>query len=140
MTNTADFSAGLNAYQRGDYATALRIMRELADQGDADAQFSVGIMYALGLGVKQDYAAAVRWYRKAAEQGHSSAQNNLGIKYHKGQGVTQDYVQAHMWYNLAAAQGRKFARGDRDNLAELMTPSQIAEAQKLAREWKPTGE
>ena len=111
--------------------------RKAADQGFASAQFNLGVMYANGQGVPQDYAAAVSWYRKAAEQGHASAQNNLGLMYGKGQGVTQDYVQAHMWWNLAAAKGDTDAVKNRDLIAAKLTPAQIAEAQKLAREWKP---
>ena len=77
------------------------------------------------------------WYRKAAEQGHAKAQLNLGIMYFTGRGVPQDYVQAHMWFNLSAAQGDADATKNRDIVAAKMTPAQIAEAQKLAREWKP---
>ena len=73
-THAADISAGVNAYHRGDYATALRIMRELADQGDAFAQYNLGVMYSKGQGVTQDNAAAVRWYRKAADQDFAKAQ------------------------------------------------------------------
>jgi TPR repeat protein len=78
-------------------------------------------------------------YRQLAEQGNAAAQYNLGLMYEKSRGVAQDYVQAHMWYNLAAAKGEKRARKLRDSLAERMTPEQIAEAQRLAREWKPKG-
>ncbi len=137
--HAADFSAGLDALDRGDYATALRIFRQLADQGDAFAQTNLGLMYSKGQSVAQDYAATVRWYRKAADQGYAYAQYNLGFMYEKGHGVTQDNVQAHMWYSLAAARGNKIARNKRDLLAEKMTPAQIAEAQRLAREWKPKG-
>ena len=94
-------------------------------------------MYANGQGVPQDYAAAVSWYRKAAEQGYAAAQFNLGVMYDKGQGVPQDYVQAHKWWNLAAANGDADAIKSRDIVAKKMTPAQIAEVQKLAREWKP---
>ncbi len=73
----------------------------------------------------------------AAEQGHASAQYYLGLMYGEGQGVPQDYVQAHMWFNLAGAQGDKEAAKARDHVAGLMTPAQLAEAQRLAREWKP---
>ncbi len=166
------------AYKRGDYATAVRELRPLAEQGDAKAQHNLGVMYERGQGVPQDYAEAVRWYRKAAEQGFASAQYNLGVMYGKGQvvpqdyakavgwwrkaaeqgvaeaqynlgqmyrygyGVPQDYVQAHMWYNLAASrhppgEDRDQAVKNRNIVAEKMTPSQISEAQKLAREWKP---
>jgi len=137
--HAADYSVGYEAYQRGDYATALRIMREHAEQGEAKAQSVLGFMYDNGQGVAQDYAAAVRWYRKAAEQGNIDAQTNLGGMYHEGQGVTRNFVLAHMWLNLAAAKGQKLAREARDLLIEEMTPAQIAEAQKLAREWKPKG-
>jgi TPR repeat protein len=132
-----DFSEGVNAYQRGDYATALRIYRQLADQGDANAQCGLGLMYGFGKGVTQDYAAALKWYHKAAAQGYADAQLNLGLLYTRGRGVTQDIVQAHMWYTLAAASGDRSAGPLRDALATKMTPAQIAEAQKMAREWKP---
>ena len=110
-----------------------------AYQGDARTQNKLGLMYDKGLGVTQDYAEAVRWYRKAADQGNAPAQYNLGFMYDKGWGVAQDYVQAYMWYNLAAAKGNNFARENRNFLAKQMTPEQIAEAQRLAREWKPKG-
>ncbi len=133
--HAADFDTGIKAYQRGDYATALRIFRQLADQGHAKAQFNLGYMYNKGQGVPQDYAVAVRWFRKAADQGDAWAQVKLGLVYEEGQGVTQDYVQANMWYNLSAAKGNYIAREAYDILAEQMTPAQIAEAQKLARDW-----
>ncbi len=133
----ADFKAGVEAYQRGDYATALTEFRPLAQQGVADAQHYLGAMYSKGRGVPQDDAEALRWYRRAAVQGNASAQFNLGVMYRKGQGVPQDDVQAHLWVNLAAAQGDEDARKARDILAEQMTPAQLAEAQRLAREWKP---
>ncbi len=136
----ADFQAAWEAYERGDYATALREWRPLAEQGDATAQFNVGLMYVDGLGVPKDYAEAVRWLRKAAEQGDTDAQNYLGVMYDYGPGVPQDYVQAHMWYNLAAARGNESARKNREMIAENMTTGQIAEAQRLAREWKPKTE
>ncbi len=75
----AGFDEGLAAYQRGDYATAIRELRPLAKQGNAQAQYALGIMYNKGEGVPQDYAAAVKWYRKAAEQGHATAQFMWGL-------------------------------------------------------------
>ena len=96
----------LAAYQRGDYATAMRLLRPLAEQGDAKAQ------------------------------------SNLGVRYDEGRGVPQDYVQAYMWFDLAAsrfseAENRGKAVKNRDLFASKMTPAQLAEAQRLAREWKP---
>ncbi len=109
--------------------------RVKAEQGNADAQLNLGLMYAYGLGVLQDDKQAVNWYRKAAEQGDALAQNNLGLMYRNGQGVIQDWVMAHMYSNIAAANGNKDAAKNRGWVAKRMTPSQLAEAQKLAREW-----
>jgi TPR repeat protein len=87
---------------------------------------------------KRDYATAVRLIRPLAEQGDASAQYKLGVFYDNGLGVPQDHISAYMWLNLSAAQGRDGAAAFRDLIARRMTPAQIAEAQKLAREWKPT--
>ena len=76
----------------------------------------------------------MKWYRKAAERGFAGAQLNLGVRYAKGEGVIQDLVYAHMWFNIAASAGQTIATKNRDKAAKQMTPSQIAEAQKLARE------
>src|SRR5438445_6420860 len=95
-------------------------------------------MYVEGKGVPQDNKEAVRWYYLAAGQGDPEAQNNLGVMYFNGQGVAQDYVQAHMWFNLAGAGGHAQSLESRDLIAQKMTTVQIAEAQRLARAWKPT--
>ncbi len=131
------YEDAISAYERGDYATALREFRVLAAQGHADAEYNLGVMYESGQGVPRDYAEAIKWYRLAAEQGFAYAQHNLGVMYENGQGVPHDYAQAHMWFSLAGAQGDKQAAKQRDIVAKRMTPAQIAEAQKLAREWKP---
>jgi uncharacterized protein len=111
-----------------------------AEQGDAEAQYSLGLMYDNSKGVPKDDAQAAIWYRKAAEQGDANAQVALGEMYASGEGVPQDYGQAHMWFNLAAADNllHEFAGAKRDEVAAKMTPDQIAEAQRMAREWKPT--
>ena len=96
-------------------------------------------MYAGGDGVPKDTAQAVDWFRKAAESGDKDGQFNLGRVYARGEGVTRDYVAAYMWASLAAAQeSGKVAKTVRDDLEKRMSPTQIAEAQKLSREWKPT--
>jgi uncharacterized protein len=120
-----------------DYAAALTWFRKAADKGDASAQHALGGAYFEGLGVPQDYAAAASWYQKAADQGQINSQAVLASLYELGWGVPQDYVKAHKWANLAAAAGAKDAIEFRDKTAARMTPAQIAEAQKLAREWKP---
>jgi hypothetical protein len=115
----------------------------LAQNGDAEAQTDLGDMYREGLGVSQDYAEAAILYRRAADQGENLAQMLLGRLYAAGQGVAQDYVQGHVWLNLAASrisngEVRDATVKERDDLASKMTPDQIAEAQRMAREWKPT--
>jgi uncharacterized protein len=183
------------AVERGDYSTAHWLLRPLADQGNAVAQFDLGFMYDTGHGVMQDYGEAMRWYRLAAQQGDALAQYNLGFMYANGHGVSQAYAEAAKWYLLSAQQGYTWAQfylgfflangqgvpknlvlahmwlnlaaasrfeppygslktmdekerralttlaaGARAKLESQMTPDQIAEAQKLVGEWKPTPE
>jgi TPR repeat protein len=130
-------------YERGhgvpqDYAEALNWYRKAADQGNAAAEFNLGGMYQNGKGVTENYVEAVRWYRRAADQGLAGGQLLIGTMYEIGMVVPKDVVRAYMWLNLSAAQGDQVAAKERDKVAGLMTPAQIAEAQKLAREWKPT--
>lgn len=127
-----------------DEVEAVCWFRRAAQQGHAEAQFMLGVAYDEGRGVPQDNVEAVRWWHRAAEQGDSAAQYNLGLRYAQGRGVQQDYVQAHKWFNLAAPRFPSFRREWRDKavqfreeVASKMTPAQIAEAQRLARKWKP---
>jgi len=120
-----------------DYAQALYFSRLAADQGFAPAQYNLGWLFDRGLGTLQDFKEAAKYYRLSADQGNADAQNNLGTLFAHGQGVPEDYVEAYMWFNLAAASGTVAAASNRDNIAASMTPGQIAEAQKLSREWKP---
>ena len=129
------YEQGLGVPQ--DYAKAVVLYRLAADQNFIPAQNNLGSMYATGRGVPQDYVEAERLYRRAAEQGYAIARNNLGVMYATGQGVAKDDVQAHMWFNLSSISGYENAASNRDKIAGRMTPSQIAEAEKLAREWKP---
>ena len=114
----------------------------MALAGHAEAEYNLGIMHDEGLGIPQDHAEAAKWYRKAAEQGYARAQLDLGFMYSYGEGVPQDYVQAHMWFDLAASRftpgsDRDKAVNNRESAAKSMTPAQIAEAQRLAQEWRP---
>ena len=112
----------------------LESLRQRAEQGDAQAQYDLGFRHRTGQGVPQDFMEMVRWYRLAAEQGNVMALYGLGRSYDNGDGVPQDYVEAHKWFNLSAARGNAFAPSMRDTLP--ITPAQLAEAQKLAREWQ----
>ncbi len=125
-----------------DDAQAVKWYRLAADQGDAWAQIMLGVMYRNGQGVPKDDAQAVKWYRLAADQGNASAQSLLGAMYASGQGVPKDYALAYMWWNLAAAGApdadiRERAVKPRDALASMMTPAQVAKAQRMSREWQP---
>src|ERR1700730_3202022 len=128
------------AMKRDDYPTAVRLFLTLAELGYPSAQYELGFLYRRGEGVPQDYAEALKWFRLAANQGHAFSKSNLGFMYRDGEGAPQDYVKAHMWFNLASAAASGASRYDyagyRDELAKKMNPAQIAEAQKLAREWK----
>lgn len=123
--------------------------RMAAEQGHADAQFALGQRYrhsGYGIGGKgaseDDYGEAAKWYRAAAMQGHPLARVSLGIMSMNGEGMQQDFLQAHMWFDLAASceanpKHRAYVIDMRTAAAQKMTPAQIAEVQKLAREWKP---
>ncbi len=104
------FEDAADANARGDYLKALRLIRPLANDGDAVAQFNLGLMYMTGHGVQQDDAAAALWFRKAAEQGYAFAQSNLGVMYRDGRGVPQNYLDAVMWFRKAADQGDAVAQ------------------------------
>ena len=123
------------AYVRGDDETAVRLLRPLAEQGDARAQYHLGTRYFTGMGVPQNYTEALKWFRLSADQGNADGQGALGSMYYMGRGVPQDYVLAYMWFDLSAARGGSTER--RHSVLQQMTPDQIAEGQKLAREWRP---
>jgi uncharacterized protein len=117
-------------------------LRERAAAGDAEAQFSLGKNYEAGRsGLKQDYAIAASWYQKSADQGNAYAQASLGILYHSGKGLPHDDVQSEMWLIISAEHVQKDDRETivemRDSVATHLTPQQLAEARRLAREWKP---
>ena len=101
--------------------------------------FNKGTEYYYGFGVPKDYAEAVKWFRLAAEQGYANAQFFLGFLHGEGQGVLQDNVTAHMWYNISAANGNERGGTNRDRIAEGMTPSNISQAQAMARECMSSG-
>jgi len=132
----ADYDDAVAAYERGDYATAFQEFLPYAEQGNAKAQYNVGLMYDKGWGVPENDAEAAKWYRQAAEQGEADAQSNLGRMYARGDGVSQDRVKAYMWCSLAEAQGHKKAARDLNFARRTMTTAQIAKAQALATEWR----
>ena len=101
----ADFESGLTAAKNGEFEQALLIWEPVAEEGNIDAQFNLGLMYDHGMGVLQSYEQAIYWYTKAAKQGGIGAQHNLGVIYDLGEGALQDYEKAAYWYTQAAEQG-----------------------------------
>lgn len=102
---------GYQSYLKGDYKAAYEEWLPLAELGDVEAQYNLGVMFDEGAGVEQDFAAAVTWYRKAAEQGFVDAQTNLGIMYYHGLGVSRDIAEAAHWFRMAASQGDEESAG-----------------------------
>ena len=125
-------------------STECREVKAAGEPSDPDAQWRLGMMYEKGNGAPKDNDEAIRLYREAAEQGHTFAQVSLGNMYAEGRGGPQDEMAAHMWFDIAASAPDAISalggRWRRDEIAERMTPAQIAEAQRLAREWKPKNE
>jgi TPR repeat protein len=148
-----DLKKGLEAYDVGDFQTALIYFKDIAAGPPYEYEDSISIngftqvipvgqvRHYLGLihehgghGVLQDYAEAIKWYRLAAEQGKASAQVNLGLMYQGGLGLLQSNVMAHMWFNIASANGHNNAGEWRDERAGLMTSADISKAQEMAGE------
>lgn len=128
---------GLSAYGQ-DEPTAAKIAkwREHAEQGEAYAQYNLGIVLTHGKGAVKDEAKGVRWFRKAAEQGHASAQHNLGACYESGDGVVKNETEAYKWFLLSAAQGIKESKKYVPIIEDYLSPAQRAEGQRMAQEWE----
>jgi len=116
-----------------NYAEAIKWLHLPAEKGGVNAQAILAELYYKG----KDYTQALKWYHLAAEQGNAGAQHNLGALYYSGKGVPQNYIAAYMWFSLAAAQGDQDAPRIRNEIAGMMTPAELAEAQKQAAAWRP---
>lgn len=130
----ADLAAARSAYERGEFAAALTQFRSLAEQGNTEAAFQLGLMNANGEGVAQNHAEAVRWYRRAAGKGNADAERSLGMCFATGQGVAKDVLQAAVWLNLASAQQDALAQRLRQKLDVELTPTQASQAAQIARQ------
>ena len=119
-----------------DDKQALKWFELSAKQGHPRAQFNLSSMYSNGDGTVQNHKKAYKWNKLAAEQGDAQAQFNLGVRYAKGEGVAKDMMRAYMWCNLAAVKNPKAAE-TRERVAQEMTPTQIAEAQRLSATFVP---
>jgi len=128
-------AAAQNVTSRTADADSPEAVRKLADAGDADAQWRMGVRYHTGAGVLQDDTQAVQWFLRAAEQGHSGAQATLGAYYWAGRGVPQDLSRAYFWSALAFAQGDETSKSRLEGLSSQMTRSQVAAARQQADNW-----
>jgi hypothetical protein len=139
-----DFAANQRASaaaERGDYATAYRILRPLAEKGDMVAEYQYALMYERGAGVPQNYTTARSYYMKSAAQGFPMAMLNLAVLYGLGKGSPVDNVQSYRWFSLAIvrlydprqADNRAEAVRQRNIVASRMSKPELAKAQALAR-------
>jgi len=121
-----------------DFNEAAKWYRMAAEQGHADAQYNLGVVYERGAGrdIPPDPQEAAKWYRMAAAQGNTDAQFNLGVLYSKGQGVPLDLIQAYVLFELASANGDADAIESRDMVGEKLSPAQLRQAQTLVKNWK----
>jgi uncharacterized protein len=127
--DNADFDAGVAAYNANDLPLAFKDFFAAAEQGHADSQYNVALVYEKGLGVDKDEAEAVIWYAKSAAQGNAAAQFNLGVLYENGRGTPVDFAQAREWYRRASSQRDALAIG---NLGELYVRGQGVQENKIA--------
>lgn len=144
MVSAGPLEEAASAHARGDDVTAVRVLQPLAEGGNAHAQFALGFIYDTSKEISQDDVEAAKWYRKAAEQGVVGAQYNLGAMYADGHGVPQDYLEAYKWLTIAVTRSPTLDKKTHDDadkmrgaVAAKMTPWQISEGQRLAREWIP---
>lgn len=130
-----DLGSAQAAYDKGDYEEAFKQFLNLAEEGNALAQSSTGVMYDMGQGTKKDYDKAVEWYKKSAEQGNQFGQFNLGTMYYMGTGVSKDMVTACKWFALATRQGNGQARIHMHICEKYLTDAQRVESNRQADEF-----
>jgi len=131
----ADIRAAQQAYDNKNYETAFKEFLTLAEQGDALAQSSVGVLYDNGQGIARDYDQAVYWYRKSAEQSNHFGQFNLGTMYWFGNGVEKDWIEACKWFSLSTRQGNGQARIHMRLCAQYLSEAQRVDANQRVEQW-----
>ena len=135
------FDDAFNAYNNGDFATALQRFAPLAQGGDIRAQHMMGRMYSEGEGIRKNDAEGAKWYQVAADRGDTVSQLSLATMYVNGRGVRRNFVEAYKWFSIVALSGSRTAVGQalevRDLIAQLMTPEQVEQGERLAAAWAP---
>ncbi len=133
------FSASSVAYSQSSLnrgsVLPLPDLRKMAAQGDAEAQWRLGMLYLNGDGVQQNDAEAAQWFLRAADQSYVPALTALGSQYWAGRGLQQDYNKAYFWYDLALARGDQNAQSQLDDLAAELTPDELATVHEQAKVW-----
>ena len=133
-TDDDEFRQGLSAFNTGDYDSALRVWRPLAERGEPRSEAGIGFMYHRGLGVRVDDREAAVWLLRAAEQGQAEGQLMLGMLFYYGRGVAQSYVRAYAWCELAENGGNSDAALCRDAALESMSEAEREQAFRLVVE------
>lgn len=135
----ADSADGLAAFKATDYTTALRELTPAAKEGEPEAAFTLGRMYAAGLGVAKDPVRAVELYRIAAAKGHAESQHSLGAALFLGEGVEQDMTEGLKWLVISNNSGFAPAQEYLKKVAPYVTNALMIEARKRARMWQAGG-
>ena len=135
-----DFNVGMEAFNRGDFETAMNEWLPPAEQGVVEAQYNIGLLYYNGKGVDVDYEQALTWYLQAAEQGYARAQYRVAEMYEVGRGERKDLVQAYFWFRVAATQKYSDAAKRKRRVADRMSPEQIALGDMKVRHYKRNAE
>ena len=132
----ADVEKGRQLMEQSRFDEAMQEFLPAAQAGNADAEELIGVMYAMGLGVKRDDRRAFEWYLRASMKAHSGAQSGIGWYYEVGRGVSKDLVRAYMWYVLSAIGGDPDAAISQEEVIKKMTKEQVKEAQILIADYK----
>lgn len=134
ISNASDYYDGVTAYEKGDYSTAIKKWKPLAEQGNADVQNKVGDMYESGEGTVHNYTEAVRFYELSARQGNARGMLRLAAMYQMGKGLEKDKIYAYMWYSLGIqASGNSVAEFFIEELSQKMTTKELRIAQELSQ-------
>lgn len=137
QVSLADVEKGRQLMEQSQFTEAMQEFLPAANAGNADAEELIGVMYAMGLGVKRDDRRAFEWYLRASMKAHPGAQSGIAWYYEIGRGVSKDLVRAYMWYVLSAVGGDPDAAVSQEEVIKKMTPAQVSEAQRLIADYKP---
>lgn len=153
FTQKDRYKLGLRWYQQGQYDIARKMWTPLAQNGDCDAEYALGLLYFNGLSVRKNVSTALKWWGRAAEQAQPQALNSLGVVYsfsrvpyttldcRKGCGEPRNLQEAYKWFGLAVKYGPprevEFAEKSLSRISLKMTNAKIDKAKSMIDSWKP---